>query len=160
MAHFILKRLLVLPFLALGTATIVFFATRLLPGDPVVLLLSPSFPPELARHLRSEFGLDYNLGTQYFYWLLGIFSGNFGYSFTYHREVLSVIGDALPYTITLAFSTIIIEIIGGVLIALVSARFDDTGFGRTLSVISLLTYTLPPFWVAYVLLLEIGRAHV
>lgn len=152
MAHFILKRLLALPFLALGTATLVFFAARLLPGDPVVLLLSPTFPPELTEHLRLEFGLDKGLGTQYIHWLARVFTGSLGTSFTHHREVLAVIGDALPYTVTLALCAIVAQIVGGIALALVSARYHGTPVGRTLSTASLLTYTLPTFCVAYVLL--------
>ena len=149
---FILKRLLALPFLVLGTATIVFFATRLLPGDPATLFLSPSFPPDLTQHLRAEFGLDRSLGAQYLLWLGGILSGNLGSSFAYHRGVLPVIADALPYTISLAFCSIVVQIVGGVAVALAAARYNSTSFGRTLSIASLLTYTLPTFSVAYVLL--------
>jgi peptide/nickel transport system permease protein len=152
MVHFLLKRLLVLPFLVLGTATIVFFGTRLLPGDPVVLLVSPSFPPELTQRLHTEFGLDRNLGTQYLLWLRGMFTGSFGSSFTYHRDVISVIGDALPYTITLALCCIVAEIIGGVLLAVTSARSRSAWIGRMLSAGFLLTYTLPTFFVAFILL--------
>ncbi len=152
MAQFILKRLLVLPFLVFGITTIVFFITHLLPGDPVLFLLSPSLPPELAHQLQHTFGLDKPLPVQYLFWLREIIQGNFGVSFTYHREILSVIGDALPYTISLAFSAIIVEIILGIVLALVAVRYHQTCIDHILSITGLVTYTLPTFWIAFILL--------
>jgi peptide/nickel transport system permease protein len=79
-------------------------------------------------------------------------SGNFGSSFTYHRDVLSVIWEALPYTLTLAFCSIVVQIGGGMALALLTARFHGKRVGNVLSIVSLMTYTLPTFCVAYVLL--------
>jgi peptide/nickel transport system permease protein len=152
MAKFFLKRLLALPFLVFGTTTMVFFIVRLLPGDPILLFISPSFPPVLADQLRHTFGLDRSLAIQYVFWIRDVFSGSLGYSFTFQRDVISVIGDALPSTVVLAASTIVVEILGGIVIALAAVRFHTTAVDRMLSIGGLVTYTLPTFWMAYLLI--------
>ncbi|HLP14902.1 MAG TPA: ABC transporter permease [Bacteroidota bacterium] len=150
MAQFFLKRLLALPLLIFGTSTLIFFIIRLLPGDPVLLFLSPSFPPALADQLRHAFGLDKPLIVQYLLWIKEVFTGSLGYSFTFQRDVVSVIGDALPSTIALACCTLVVEVAAGIALALASVRFHHSTADRVLSVAGLVTYTMPTFWIAFI----------
>jgi peptide/nickel transport system permease protein len=152
MAQFLVKRLLALPFLVFGTSTLVFFIIRLLPGDPALLFLSPSFPPALADQLRHTFGLDRPLFVQYALWIRGVFSGSLGFSFMFQRDVISVIGDALPSTVILALSTIAVEVAAGIALALASIRLRSKSAERIASVMGLVTYTMPTFWIAFVLI--------
>ncbi|MGE5315485.1 MAG: ABC transporter permease [Acidobacteriota bacterium] len=152
MGHFILKRLLALPLLAFGTATVVFFIVRLLPGDPALLFISPSVPQDVALHLRHAFGLDRPLWVQYAFWIREVFTGSLGYSYTFQRDVFSVIGDALPTTIVLSLCTIAVQLAAGIAIALLSVRFRSTSADRFISAAGLVTYTLPTFWIAFILI--------
>lgn len=158
MAQFLLKRLLVLPFLVFGTSTLVFFIIRLLPGDPVLLFLSPTFPPALADQLRHQYGLDRSLPVQYFFWIREVFSGSLGYSFMFQRSVIAVIGDALPSTVILALATIVAEVSAGIGLALISVRISNRMVDSIMSMAGLVTYTMPTFWIAFILI-QIFSVH-
>ena len=151
MAAQIAKRLLVAIFLVLGVVTIAFVLLHVLPGDPSTRLLSPSLSPTALERLRTQYGLDKPLHIQYGLWLWSYLQGDFGFSFSQQREVVDVLGDALPYTILLALTAIVIELLLGTLLALAAVRTENGFVDKALSTGGLITYTLPTFWIAILL---------
>lgn len=138
--------------LVLGVSTLVFLLAHVLPGDPTTVYLSPRVPPSVAERLRAEFGLDKPLLIQYGHWLSGLARGELGFSYTHQREVLQVIGDALPYTVVLALAAILIEIVAGTFLALVASRFVHSVLDKLILRGGLLLYVTPHFWLAILLL--------
>lgn len=152
MAAQIAKRLLVALFLVLGVVTIAFVLLHVLPGDPATHLLSPSLSSAAFDRLRAAYGLDKPLYAQYGLWLWSFLHGDFGFSFSQQRAVVDVLANALPYTILLALTAIVIELLLGTLLALVAARRENRWVDKLLSVGGLVTYTLPTFWIAILLI--------
>jgi peptide/nickel transport system permease protein len=70
----------------------------------------------------------------------------------FQRDVLSVIGDALPSTLVLALSTVAVEVAAGIGIALASVRLHSKSADRLISIGGLVTYTMPTFWTAFILI--------
>lgn len=158
MIIYVVKRIFsALPIL-FGLLTLVFLITRLLPGDPTLLFISPKVPPEIASQLRTEFGLDQPLIVQYGKWLSGIAGGNLGYSFTHQRAVMDVIGRAFLNTALLAGAAITIQIFIGILIGILAVRFRGSLLERSISYGGLVLYTMPAFWVATLLLFVFSGA--
>ena len=109
MTRFFLKRMLTAAAQILIVVTIVFFALHMMPGDPVMLMLSgdgSSVDPEAYQLLYHELGLDLPLHTQYIHWIQGLFSGDLGMSYSEQIPVVEAIALRLPRTLELAFAAL------------------------------------------------------
>ena len=138
--------------LLFGLLTIVFLIAHLAPGDPVALFLSPTVSPQVAEELRKQFGLDEPLFVQYTDWLLNVLKGNLGVSFSHQRPVIEVIASFLPNTALLALTAIVIELVVGILLGGLAVRYHNSFLDKLVSNAGLVIYTLPTFWVGFLLL--------
>ncbi len=136
-----------------GLATIVFFLSRLLPGDVTDALISPSVPASVREQLRLQLGLDRPTVEQYLVWVRSVASGDLGTSFTRNEPVFSVIGSVFPNTIILAVAALILEIVLGVALTLPAFFLHGKRIEKALSRLLLAVYTIPSFWVGMILLL-------
>src|SRR5438093_13137353 len=92
MTTFIVQRLLSLIPLVLAVALFSFVLIDAAPGDFLTeLSLDPHVSPETIASLRTRYGLDRPWYVQYFKWVRGIATGDFGYSFSYNRPVINLI---------------------------------------------------------------------
>jgi peptide/nickel transport system permease protein len=135
-----------------GLATLVFIIMRLSPGDPVSAMISPGVPARAASELRRQFGLDEPLPVQYARWLRSASSGNLGISFAHQRPVSGVIAEVLPNTALLALAAIILEFVLGILLGMAAAGRQGSALDSALSHLGLVVYSLPAFWVGFILL--------
>ncbi len=67
----------------------VFFMFRLVPGDPVTIMLGDRYTEERAERLRETFGLNRPMVVQYADYMVGVFSGDFGESFRYQGRAVN-----------------------------------------------------------------------
>jgi ABC-type dipeptide/oligopeptide/nickel transport system permease component len=102
-----------------GVAVIVFFLLRVVPGDPVAMMISPGAGPADIAALKAHYGLDLPLPQQFWIWIRGVLTGDFGNSITLHLPVTEVLASRLPATIELAILALLVAVIvgGGVAIA-------------------------------------------
>src|SRR5262245_42443716 len=109
MAIFLLKRLaqgLVIVWL---TTTITFFLVHAAPGEPFAQQHEdPRSTPESIAANRARFGLDRPVIAQYGYFVAAVASGNLGDSYTYSRPVSAVLADALPVTLLLMGTALVL----------------------------------------------------
>ncbi|MCD8330520.1 MAG: ABC transporter permease, partial [Lachnospiraceae bacterium] len=99
MIRFIVKRVLTAIVQIFAVTTIVFFVLQLMPGDPVLLMLSQdgsAVDQEAYDALEEELGLDQPVMTQYTTWLNDLLHGDLGTSYSESRPVTEAIGDRLP----------------------------------------------------------------
>ena len=82
MGVYIVRRLLFLPVILLTVSFITFALFRLVPGDPVVVMLGPKYRPEVADRLREQLGLKRPFLVQYGDYMWGFVRGDFGESFS------------------------------------------------------------------------------
>lgn len=136
-----------------GLATLVFFLSRLLPGDPSSLFLSPEIPPSVAGQLKSQFGLDRPLFIQYVSWLEAIGKGELGYSFAHGMPVAEVLLRVFPNTAILALSALLVEVVLAVSVVGLAVAHVGSTVDRILERLTLLVYSLPSFWIGILLLL-------
>jgi peptide/nickel transport system permease protein len=100
---------------------IVFFAMRLLPGDPLIIFLGQqagsgtSITEKELEVLRHEYGLDKPITVQYVNWVSGIFQGNLGTSIHYHERVGKLMLERFPVTLQLGLSAFVIGNLLGIL---------------------------------------------
>jgi len=160
MAAWIGRRLLGAIPLLLGIATLIFVVLHLAPGDPTGLLFGSGVPPEVIEQTRRNFGLDQPLWVQYLKWLGSVFRGDFGWSLFQGRPVIEVIRDALPNTMLLTFTALVLVFITGVLIGVYQGVRQYSAGDNVLSVLALFFYSMPSFWLGMMLLLIFSlKAH-
>ncbi len=110
-AQYILRRSLQSVLTIFIAATITFFILRLLPGDPVSIFADPMMTPEIRQKLLADFGLDRPIPIQYGKYLYQMAQGNFGVSISQRAPVDDVIADALPWTLLLAGSSLVVTLL-------------------------------------------------
>jgi peptide/nickel transport system permease protein len=160
MGLYILRRLLGAIPLLIGIATIIFFVLNLAPGDPTAFYFNPNMPPEVIEQLRRNMGLDQPLHIQYFRWITSFFRGDFGQSFAQGRPVADILFEALPNTLILTGSALLLVFIIGILVGVLQAVRQYSIFDSASSVISLFFYSMPSFWLALMLMLLFSlKAH-
>ena len=114
-----------------GVSVVVFSIIHVLPGDPVLAILSgANATPEQERALRTQLRLDDPLVVQYVRFLGRALVGDFGRSIFSGRPVIEEIGDQLPSTLELAGTAIVIAVVVGVALGLLAAVRHDTWIDR------------------------------
>ncbi|MFW6381295.1 MAG: ABC transporter permease [Bacillota bacterium] len=133
-------------------STILFFIFRLMPGNPLVAYIDPTFSKEQQQVLMEQFGLDKPLWHQYIIFLRNLLRGELGESFFFKDSVINVIGRVLPNTIYLTLSALIVAyiigILGGIFLAWKRGEKSETAG----LILTLFTRSAPQFWVGMILL--------
>ena len=144
--------------LMLGMGVIVFAFIRLLPGDPVEVMMGKSGAVSDAEvgALRREFGLDHPLPEQLARFLGRTLQGDFGTSFVKHRPVASLIGETLPATIELAAAALGLAILAGVPIGVLAAARRGSWLDRLSMAMTYLGVSTPAFWLGIVAIIFFG----
>jgi len=159
-ASYALRRLLGAIPLLLGIATIIFFVVNLAPGDPTAIYFNANLPPAVLDQLRHNFGLDAPIYVRYVKWLAAFLTGNWGYSFVHGRPVIDILKEALPATLLLAGSALLLTFIIGIVVGVIQAVRQNRATDQILSVSSLFFYSMPSFWLGLMLMLLLSlKAH-
>ena len=135
-----------------GAATLGFLAVKLIPGDPVDVMLGPlsSVTDEGRQVLRESMGLHLPLWDQYLLHLGNMVTGNFGTSFQLRKPVLEVLAAQAMPTLWLALAAMGASLLFATGFALLT-RF---GFMRAVSnLVELFAISAPVFWIAMILAL-------
>src|SRR5471032_2174151 len=152
----IIRRLVLIPPTLVGVAVIVFVLLRVVPGDPIAMMIPPGASPADIDRLRTFYGLDRSIPEQFVTWFGQALSGNFGRSISLHQSVFELVLARLPATLELALLATSIAVALGLLVALSGVYFRgrraewvvDGGIGVFLAI--------PDFLWALILLLLFG----
>ncbi|MBD2182484.1 ABC transporter permease [Planktothrix sp. FACHB-1355] len=157
MFQFLVKRLVGSAAVLVATSVLVFFLTYLAPGDPAVMIVRSRIgrlPTEQeAAVVRSEYGLDKSPWQQYFTWASHAIGGDFGYSFRTGKPAIAEIGSRLAPTLLLAGATTLFSAIVGIPSGLISAQKRNSWWDNFSRTLSLLSVSIPDFWLAFLLIL-------
>ena len=148
MAGYVVRRLLQIIPVFLGTTLLIYFLVFALPGDPIVALFGDKQPnPAVLDRLREQYHLDQPFIVQYFYYMTGIFQGDFGTSFN-GQPVSEQLVRAFPITIRLAILATLFEMIIGITLGLIAGLKKGGVFDATTLVVALILISLPIFVIA------------
>lgn len=136
---------------------LLFVLMRAAPGDPLSRLSGdrPLSPSEIAG-LRSRYGLDQPLGTQFASFLSGLIQGDLGVSIEYSRPVTSLLAERLPATLLLGGSVLLLNFTIGLWLGVRQAVRRGRREDRWLTTVSLAGYATPSFWLGLVLAWLVG----
>jgi peptide/nickel transport system permease protein len=137
----------------LAVSALLFFGTNLLPGDVASALLGQEATPEALHNIRVALGLDQPAWLRYLHWLGGAAHGDFGTSLTSARSVGAQVLPRLGNTLLLASLAALVSVPVAVGLGLLSAIREGGMVDRLISMLSLVTISVPEFFVGYVLTL-------
>ncbi|WP_062763196.1 ABC transporter permease [Falsirhodobacter sp. alg1] len=156
MPIYILKRILgALPTLLI-VSVLVFLLQKLLPGDPVLALAGEERDPATLALLREQYHLNDPLVTQYFRWLGGVLTGDFGISLRTNQPVLELIGQKLPVTLQLAAMSMIFAMLIGIPAGIIAAVKKNTLLDWIANIVALSGLSIPNFWLGIMLILLVS----
>ena len=151
----VVERLLAALPLALGIVIVTFVLVRIMPGDPVDIMLGQAGNTSAAEiaAMKHEVGLDRPLYVQLGMFLDRLAHGDLGNSFQEHRPVVQLIKETLPATVELALAALVVGLGLAVPIGVVSAVRRNSVVDRLSMGLSFLGISLPAFWLGLVLMM-------
>lgn len=155
MLHFIVKRLLFMVLILIGISMVTFALGQLSSTDPAeaAIRINGMMPtPELIEETRREFGLDQPFLTQYCHWFSAALHGNLGQSFVTRLPVTESILEALPATLFLASTALVIILITSIVTGTLSARAENSRTDLLIRGFIFFTSSMPNFWAALILI--------
>ena len=156
MTRTLLSRLIqAVPTLA-GVAVIVFVLVRVVPGNPISMMLPPGASEADFQRLKALYGFDKTISEQFWIWLQHAAVGDFGTSITMRRGVLGLVLSRLPATLELALLAAAIAVILGVTLAVVGARWRDRWSEAVVDGITGFVQSVPDFIWALTMILVLG----
>jgi peptide/nickel transport system permease protein len=156
MSGFIMRRFaegILVVFLA---SLAVFFAVRMIPGDPAQLIAGDDATTEDIVQIRERLGLNDSVPVQYWNWVTNAVTGDFGTSFTRNQPVRTVLGNAVQPTIELAIAGYLFATLVGVPIG-IFAGIKPGGFADYFATaFTVTTLGIPNFILGLLLLWVVG----
>ena len=152
----ILRRvLLMLPQIFI-LSVLAFLIAKMMPGDPFTGLITPETDPNTIEALRVKSGFYDPLPVQYWNWISKAFRGDFGLSYTYKYEVTKLIGQRIGNTVWLSLLTMILTYLIALPLGMIAGRYQNSWADKAIVVYTFITYSIPVFVFALVLLWLFG----
>lgn len=128
-----------------GLSILIFFLSRVLPGDPARMAAGPNAPAWVVEQIRHQLGLDKPIWEQYFYWLVNLFHGDLGYSILTKRSVTYDVLEYLPASLELISMAAIFEISGALFLGIISGKYSYKLPDNVVRVLAYIGISVPSF---------------
>ena len=149
--RYLIRRLLLVVPVLLGTMLLVFALVFLTPGDPIARLAgNKPLAPSTYAEITARYHLNQPFVVQYLYYIDGLVHGDLGATFT-GRDVTDIIKERLPVTLKLTAGSFAVEVVLGLLLALVAAVKRRTFIDSSILVFTLLMITVPVIVLGFML---------
>jgi len=125
----------------------IFVILEVLPGDPAAIMLGTSSQPDTLAALRHQMGLDQPALVRYLAWIGGIFTGNFGTSYSYDVPVAELIRDRLAVTVPLTLMAITLSLSVALPLGVFAAARERGVVDLGATLFSQLGIAIPNFWL-------------
>ncbi len=165
MTTYIIRRLIQGVIVIWLMTLIVFFAMRLLPGDPLTIFMgqqasSGAMSEAQMTAMRHEYGLDLPIWQQYANWIAGVFQGNLGKSIYYHQDVGALLGQRFPITLYLGLTAFVLANVVGILFGVFAGIRRGTWVDALSTTLANIGITVPIFWLGMLMIYTFGlRLH-
>jgi peptide/nickel transport system permease protein len=150
------KKLLIFLLSILALSMIVFYVSRLAPGDPLVSYYgdrTEKMSPEEREWALEKLGLNDSIPVQYVRWVQNALRGNFGISYKYKQDVLVVIEGRLGNTLLIGGIGFVLIFAGALLLGILCAWHEDRLVDQFLCKLGTITSCIPEFWFSLLLIL-------
>lgn len=131
---------------------ILFVLMRLIPGDPVLIMLADEFTEEAYTRLKGQLGLDRSWATQYVIWMGNLLRGDLGYSYINHAKVADLVFDAYVPTLWLVVASMVVGTIIAIPSGIVAAMKKGSGWDYGSMGFAIVGFSMPSFWKGILLI--------
>ncbi|MFY9212034.1 MAG: ABC transporter permease [Aestuariivita sp.] len=152
----ILIRLLTTAVTLFGVAVIVFVVIRVVPGNPIAMMLPPGATEEDIARLQAQYGFDKSIFEQFVIWLSNVMQGDFGTSISLRQPVADLVLGRLPATLELSIVALVIAVLIGGSLALLGTLYRGTKTEGVVDVTAGMALSIPDFLWGLALILLFG----
>lgn len=160
MLAYIIRRLVIAVFILFLTTLMVFFAMRLLPGDPILMLVTANqaqeYNEERIMELKREFGLDKPMAMQYLDWIGNVLKGNLGISILHNSPVEKEILRRMPISLHVGGLAFIIGHLIGIPAGIIAAVRRGKKLDNIITTLANIGMTVPNFWLGILMMYTFG----
>jgi ABC-type dipeptide/oligopeptide/nickel transport system permease component len=140
----------------IGVAVIVFIVIRVVPGNPIAMMLPPGATDADIERLKALYGLDKSIVEQFFIWFGNVLHGDFGTSITTRQPVLSLVLGRLPATLELSILALLIAVLIGGTLAILGTRWRGSRAEAGIDVANGIGMSVPDFLWGLLLIVLFG----
>lgn len=153
---YILKRVVYSLILLYFVITLNFVIFMLMPGDPVARLADTGKlrHPELVKAVIERYGLDQPMHIRYAKYVVNMVTGQFGYSYYTRKPIINEVAMRLQNTLVLVVPAEIFAVAIGIALGVFAAHKRGKLLDNLMVTTSLISYSLPVFWIAMMLILS------
>lgn len=156
MARYIIKRLLQAIPLVILISIICFTLIQLTPYNAIDTMITPMMSKEAVELINIKYGFDQPIYIQYFLWVKGILSGEFGYSIITHGSISQDLISRIPATISLVLPAYIIALFISIVLGLISGSNKNKLIDKIIDGFCSIGIAIPSFWFAMILIFIFG----
>ena len=160
MIAYIVRRLISAIIILIFLTVVIFFAMRLLPGDPLMIYVAQSqfsnIGQDALQQLRIEYGLDKPMLVQYFTWAGHVLKGDLGKSIFFNQSVGKLIARRLPITINIGAVAFVVATVLGTLTGLMAGLRRGKLVDQLVTPLAYVGITIPVFWLGVVMVYLFG----
>jgi len=152
MLRYILRRILFIVPVLLGSILIAFFLTRVVPGNPIEKVAGPYASNEKVEELKTEAGLNDPIIVQFVHYIGDLIQGDMGISYQTNQPVTKDLWEKFPASLELVLYAMILAIALAIPLGVISAVKRGTWVDHIARVLAVLGVSVPIFWIGLVLL--------
>jgi peptide/nickel transport system permease protein len=150
---YILKRLVMTVVVVILVMATLALLVHIVPGDPARVVLGQRSNPELEALVRHEMDLDQPVHVQLLHFFWNALHGDLGRDFFSRQPVVTLIGNALPHSVILAVTSLVLAVLLGVPLGVFAATRPNSWIDRLLGIVSISTISMPTYLAGLFLLL-------
>jgi peptide/nickel transport system permease protein len=151
MGRYIIRRLLQAIPLLFFVSVVIFSLIHLIPGGAEAVFLNPKLTGAARAAIRHNLGLDQPLPVQYFVWLKGVVTGDFGHSFADGQTVISDVGARIGPTVELFGAALLFALILAIPLGVISAARQYSMIDYLITFFSYFGISMPVFFFAVIM---------
>lgn len=133
-----------------------FFVIHIMPGDPVRTMLGDRATEEQIENMNERLNLNKPIVEQFVIWVKNVIQLDFGESIRWSEPVLDIIIKRIEPTFLLAIIGTVISTLLGIPLGVISAKNRGRVVEKGLSVFSLISISIPAFWIAIIMIQLFG----
>jgi peptide/nickel transport system permease protein len=152
MVRFFLSRVAQTLAVLFTVSVIIFALMRLIPGDPILMMLGDDFSQDAYRRLQAKLGFDRSVVMQYLIWLGNILRGDFGDSYLNQEPVWRLVWEAFQPTLVLVVASLLVGVFIALPSGIIAAMRKNSAWDWGSMGFAIFVYSMPGFWKGIVLI--------
>lgn len=122
-------------------------------GDPIEIMLGDQAEQDVIDHYKALYGLDRPMHEQYYRYVVGILQGDLGYSLSDQRPVTELLVEAIPATLELGLTALVVSLLVGIPLGIIAALNRNKPIDRFVMTFAVLGFSIPNFFLGILLIL-------